>query len=140
MPRSFAIWGAEIARRTLTPTCPSKLTHKPTQAPPLSEELKAHVARGATRHLHMSGIDHSVSYQMLEAEFGAYGEIESMRILPVKSTSAFVNFTGIASAIAAKEALNGVPFKNKTLVLDYYKSYNFRKVKSSVLRVRISIQ
>lgn len=147
------------------------------KAPPLSDELRAHIARGATRHLHLSGIDHSVSYQMLEAEFGAFGEIESMRILPVrrgaewaralpmrwgglgreaaastcleegealgnaltrcctpaarlsaaaaacrlqvKATSAFVNFTAIGSAIAAKEALNGVPFKNKTLLLEY---------------------
>jgi RNA recognition motif-containing protein len=37
----------------------------------------------------------------------------------VKSTSAFINFTAIAPAIAAKEALSGAPYKNKTLLLEY---------------------
>ncbi|KAG8459348.1 hypothetical protein KFE25_012984 [Diacronema lutheri] len=89
------------------------------KAPPLSDELASHIANGATRHLHLVGIDQTVTYEMLQAEFGGYGEIESMRLLPLKGTSAFINFTSIASAIAAKEALNGVPFKHKTLLLEY---------------------
>lgn len=32
---------------------------------------------------------------------------------------AFINFTSIASAIMAKEALHGVPFKNKALTIEF---------------------
>lgn len=54
------------------------------RARPLPEELRLAIDRGgATRHLFVGGIDNTVTYSMLEGEFSQFGEIESMRILPV---------------------------------------------------------
>lgn len=64
------------------------------------------VSGGASRNVYVGNLDESFSEERLRADFSEYGEIELVNTLREKSC-AFVNFTNIANAIKAIEAVRG---------------------------------
>lgn len=64
------------------------------------------VSGGASRNVYIGNIDESWSEEKLRQDFSEYGEIELVNALREKSC-AFVNFTNIANAIKAIEAIKG---------------------------------
>lgn len=64
------------------------------------------VSGGASRNVYIGNIDESWSEDRLRQDFAEYGEIELVNALREKSC-AFVNFTNIANAIKAIEAIRG---------------------------------
>ena len=64
------------------------------------------VSGGASRNVYIGNIDESWSEDRLRQDFSEYGEIELVNALREKSC-AFVNFTNIANAIKAIEAVRG---------------------------------
>lgn len=64
------------------------------------------VSGGASRNVYVGNLDESFTEERLRADFAEYGEIELVNTLREKSC-AFVNFTNIANAIKAIEAIRG---------------------------------
>ncbi|KAF2836711.1 hypothetical protein M501DRAFT_1018595 [Patellaria atrata CBS 101060] len=64
------------------------------------------VSGGASRNVYIGNLDESWSEERLRQDFAEYGEIELVNALREKSC-AFVNFTNIANAIKAIEAIRG---------------------------------
>jgi RNA recognition motif-containing protein len=64
------------------------------------------VSGGASRNVYIGNLDESWTEERLRQDFSAYGEIELVNTLREKSC-AFVNFTNIANAIKAIEAVRG---------------------------------
>jgi RNA recognition motif-containing protein len=64
------------------------------------------VSGGASRNVYVGNLDESWTEERLRADFSEYGEIELVNTLREKSC-AFVNFTNIANAIKAIEAVRG---------------------------------
>lgn len=64
------------------------------------------VSGGASRNVYVGNLDESWSEERLRQDFSEYGEIELVNALREKSC-AFVNFTNIANAIKAIEAMRG---------------------------------
>lgn len=64
------------------------------------------VSGGASRNVYIGNLDESWSEDRLRQDFSEYGEIELVNALREKSC-AFVNFTNIANAIKAIEAIRG---------------------------------
>lgn len=64
------------------------------------------VSGGASRNVYVGNLDESWSEERLRQDFSEYGEIELVNTLREKSC-AFVNFTNIANAIKAIEAMRG---------------------------------
>jgi hypothetical protein len=64
------------------------------------------VSGGASRNVYVGNLDESWSEERLKQDFSEYGEIELVNTLREKSC-AFVNFTNIANAIKAIEAIRG---------------------------------
>ena len=64
------------------------------------------VSGGASRNVYIGNLDESWTEERLRQDFAEYGEIELVNALRVKSC-AFVNFTNIANAIKAIEAVRG---------------------------------
>lgn len=64
------------------------------------------VSGGASRNVYIGNLDESWSEEKLRQDFSEYGEIELVNTLREKSC-AFVNFTNIANAIKAIEAIRG---------------------------------
>lgn len=64
------------------------------------------VSGGASRNVYIGNLDESWSEERLKQDFSEYGEIELVNTLREKSC-AFVNFTNIANAIKAIEAVRG---------------------------------
>ncbi|KAI9851206.1 MAG: hypothetical protein M1838_004218 [Thelocarpon superellum] len=64
------------------------------------------VSGGASRNVYVGNLDESWSEERLRQDFQEYGEIELVNTLREKSC-AFVNFTNIANAIKAIEAVRG---------------------------------
>jgi RNA recognition motif-containing protein len=64
------------------------------------------VSGGASRNVYIGNLDESWSEERLRQDFSEYGEIELVNTLREKSC-AFVNFTNIANAIKAIEAIRG---------------------------------
>ncbi|RMY66760.1 hypothetical protein D0863_08223 [Hortaea werneckii] len=64
------------------------------------------VSGGASRNVYVGNLDESWSEERLKQDFQEYGEIELVNTLREKSC-AFVNFTNIANAIKAIEAVRG---------------------------------
>ncbi|KAI9700128.1 MAG: hypothetical protein M1820_006910 [Bogoriella megaspora] len=64
------------------------------------------VSGGASRNVYIGNLDESWSEERLRQDFSEYGEIELVNALREKSC-AFVNFTNIANAIKAIEAIRG---------------------------------
>ena len=64
------------------------------------------VSGGASRNVYIGNLDESWSEERLRQDFSEYGEIELVNALREKSC-AFVNFTNIANAIKAIEAMRG---------------------------------
>jgi len=64
------------------------------------------VSGGASRNVYVGNLDESWSEERLRQDFSEYGEIELVNTLREKSC-AFVNFTNIANAIKAIEAIRG---------------------------------
>jgi RNA recognition motif-containing protein len=64
------------------------------------------VSGGASRNVYIGNLDESWTEERLRQDFSAYGEIELVNTLREKSC-AFVNFTNIANAIKAIEAIRG---------------------------------
>lgn len=64
------------------------------------------VSGGASRNVYVGNLDESWSEERLRQDFVEYGEIELVNALREKSC-AFVNFTNIANAIKAIEAVRG---------------------------------
>ncbi|CAG8960048.1 hypothetical protein HYFRA_00013236 [Hymenoscyphus fraxineus] len=64
------------------------------------------VSGGASRNVYVGNLDESFSEERLRQDFSEYGEIELVNTLREKSC-AFVNFTNIANAIKAIEAIRG---------------------------------
>ncbi|RKF62532.1 putative nrd1 rna recognition motif containing protein [Erysiphe neolycopersici] len=64
------------------------------------------VSGGASRNVYVGNLDESWSEDRLRQDFSEYGEIELVNTLREKSC-AFVNFTNIANAIKAIEAIRG---------------------------------
>ena len=70
------------------------------------------VSGGASRNVYIGNLDESWSEERLRQDFSEYGEIELVNALREKSC-AFVNFTNIANAIKAIEAMRGTEeYKN----------------------------
>jgi RNA recognition motif-containing protein len=64
------------------------------------------VSGGASRNVYIGNLDESWTEERLRGDFSEYGEIELVNTLREKSC-AFVNFTNIANAIKAIEAIRG---------------------------------
>lgn len=64
------------------------------------------VSGGASRNVYIGNLDESWSEERLRQDFSEYGEIELVNALREKSC-AFVNYTNIANAIKAIEAIRG---------------------------------
>ena len=64
------------------------------------------VTGGASRNVYIGNLDESFTEDRLRQDFSEYGEIELVNTLREKSC-AFVNFTNIANAIKAIEAIRG---------------------------------
>lgn len=64
------------------------------------------VSGGASRNVYVGNLDESWTEERLRQDFSEYGEIELVNALREKSC-AFVNFTNIANAIKAIEAIRG---------------------------------
>jgi RNA recognition motif-containing protein len=64
------------------------------------------VSGGASRNVYVGNLDESWTEERLRQDFSEYGEIELVNALREKSC-AFVNFTNIANAIKAIEAVRG---------------------------------
>lgn len=64
------------------------------------------VSGGASRNVYVGNLDESWTEERLRQDFSEYGEIELVNTLREKSC-AFVNFTNIANAIKAIEAIRG---------------------------------
>ncbi|KAF7941596.1 hypothetical protein BTUL_0022g00170 [Botrytis tulipae] len=64
------------------------------------------VSGGASRNVYIGNLDESWTEERLRQDFSEYGEIELVNTLREKSC-AFVNFTNIANAIKAIEAIRG---------------------------------
>ena len=64
------------------------------------------VSGGASRNVYIGNLDESWTEERLRLDFSEYGEIELVNALREKSC-AFVNFTNIANAIKAIEAVRG---------------------------------
>lgn len=64
------------------------------------------VSGGASRNVYIGNLDESWTEERLRSDFTEYGEIELVNALREKSC-AFVNFTNIANAIKAIEAIRG---------------------------------
>ncbi len=64
------------------------------------------VSGGASRNVYIGNLDESWTEERLRQDFSEYGEIELVNTLREKSC-AFVNFTNIANAIKAIEAMRG---------------------------------
>ena len=64
------------------------------------------VAGGASRNVYIGNLDETWTEERLRQDFSEYGEIELVNTLREKSC-AFVNFTNIANAIKAIEAIRG---------------------------------
>lgn len=64
------------------------------------------VAGGASRNVYIGNLDETWTEERLRQDFSEYGEIELINTLREKSC-AFVNFTNIANAIKAIEAIRG---------------------------------
>ncbi|KAI9833657.1 MAG: hypothetical protein M1826_006748 [Phylliscum demangeonii] len=64
------------------------------------------VSGGASRNVYVGSLDEAWSEERLRQDFSDYGEIELVNTLREKSC-AFVNFTNIANAIKAIEAIRG---------------------------------
>ncbi|ERF70386.1 hypothetical protein EPUS_05205 [Endocarpon pusillum Z07020] len=64
------------------------------------------VSGGASRNVYIGNLDETWSEERLRQDFSEYGEIELVNTLREKSC-AFVNFTNIANAIKAIEAIRG---------------------------------
>lgn len=64
------------------------------------------VSGGASRNVYIGNLDESWTEERLRQDFSEYGEIELVNTLREKSC-AFVNFTNIANAIKAIEAVRG---------------------------------
>lgn len=64
------------------------------------------VTGGASRNVYIGNLDESFTEDRLRQDFAEYGEIELVNTLREKSC-AFVNFTNIANAIKAIEAVRG---------------------------------
>ena len=73
---------------------------------PLPPAIALAVSGGASRNVYIGNIDESWSEERLRQDFAEYGEIELVNALREKSC-AFVNFTNIANAIKAMEAIKG---------------------------------
>ena len=64
------------------------------------------VSGGASRNVYVGNLDETWSEERLRQDFSEYGEIELVNALREKSC-AFINFTNIANAIKAIEAIRG---------------------------------
>lgn len=64
------------------------------------------VSGGASRNVYIGNLDESWTEERLRSDFSEYGDIELINTLREKSC-AFVNFTNIANAIKAIEAVRG---------------------------------
>ena len=64
------------------------------------------VSGGASRNVYIGNLDESWTEERLKQDFSEYGDIELVNALREKSC-AFVNFTNIANAIKAIEAIRG---------------------------------
>ena len=62
------------------------------------------VSGGASRNVYIGNLDETWTEERLRQDFSEYGEIELVNTLREKSC-AFVNFTNIANAIKAIEAI-----------------------------------
>lgn len=82
-----------------------------------SMDLTLNVGK-ASRHLWVGNVENEVSPLRLRNMFEQYGDIESVRTLPVNK-SAFINFHLVSDAVRATEALNGVLLGSKKIVINY---------------------
>ncbi|PNS16123.1 Negative regulator of differentiation 1 [Sphaceloma murrayae] len=73
---------------------------------PLPPAISMAVAGGASRNVYVGNLDETWTEERLRQDFQEYGEIELVNTLREKSC-AFVNFTNIANAIKAIEAVRG---------------------------------
>ncbi|TKX18916.1 RNA recognition motif-containing protein 28 [Elsinoe australis] len=73
---------------------------------PLPPAISMAVAGGASRNVYIGNLDESWTEERIRQDFQEYGEIELVNALREKSC-AFVNFTNIANAIKAIEAIRG---------------------------------
>ncbi|KAH8674102.1 hypothetical protein BX600DRAFT_378570 [Xylariales sp. PMI_506] len=73
---------------------------------PLPPAIALAVSGGASRNVYIGNLDETWTEERLRQDFSEYGEIELVNTLREKSC-AFVNFTNIANAIKAIEAIRG---------------------------------
>jgi hypothetical protein len=77
---------------------------------PLPAEVMRAVSVGASRNVYLGGLDDArvFTVERLRDDFAEYGEIELVNTLPERQC-AFVNFTSVAAAVKAVDAIRGKP-------------------------------
>jgi hypothetical protein len=77
---------------------------------PLPAEVMRAVSVGASRNVYLGGLEdpRAFTVERLRADFAEYGEIELVNTLPERQC-AFVNFTSVAAAVKAVDAIRGKP-------------------------------
>ncbi|KAI9592845.1 hypothetical protein BDF19DRAFT_387922, partial [Syncephalis fuscata] len=77
---------------------------------PLPSEVMRAVSVGASRNVYLGGLDDArvFTVERLRDDFAEYGEIELVNTLPERQC-AFVNFTSVAAAVKAVDAIRGKP-------------------------------
>ncbi|ODV88552.1 hypothetical protein CANCADRAFT_17488, partial [Tortispora caseinolytica NRRL Y-17796] len=86
---------------------------------PLPSNIALAVSAGASRNVYVGGLSDDITEDELRKDFSVYGDIEQINRLPEKSC-AFVNYTNIANAIKAIEAIKQQP-KYKNLRINFGK-------------------
>ncbi|KAI8804747.1 hypothetical protein BJ742DRAFT_775851 [Cladochytrium replicatum] len=79
-----------------------------TRSTMLPVHIAAAVQSGASRNVYIGTIDETITEERLRRDFGSFGEIELVNIIPEKNI-AFVNFTEIQFAMRAVEAMKMNP-------------------------------
>merc|ERR1719440_2723102 len=74
----------------------------------LTRDLLHAIRNGATRNLYVANVPEHLTDASLSSTFSAYGELESVRLVP-KKHAAFVNIVTISSAMKAKDSMHGKP-------------------------------
>jgi hypothetical protein len=95
---------------------------KPT---PLSGDVLEMVNHGATRNLHLrpadkSPLPESLTTERLRAVFASFGEFDSV-LVKESPSMAFINFSSIRSAHAARESLNGTAVEGVVVKIGFAK-------------------
>lgn len=95
-------------------------------------------------NLYVKGFPENITEQALKDLFSAFGEIESLKLIPpetgVKKLYAFVCFKKPDEASTAKEKLNGSAFEGRTLTINHYEIKEIREINNEAVKDRNDFQ